>query len=371
LNPQPFALERYFAKYEFRTRFLLCSSDPESIAVQDLLALESGSDKQLRELRLGYTETRGGPSLRRSIARLYEDDDAQAVLAHSGSEEAIFTFMNAVLQQGDHVVVQFPAYQSHYAIPEAIGADVTRWRSDLEAEGSPDVAELERLIRPATRAIVLTTPNNPTGYSFDRAQIDAIVEIARRRELWLFSDEVYRGLERDAERIPAAYDLYERGVSLGGLSKAYGLAGLRIGWLATRDRPLYDRMAAFKDYLTICNSAPSEFLAELALRHRDELIERVRRIVGRNLDHLDEFFARRRALFAWQRPRAGTTGFPHYLAGSSEVFCSQAAEHAGVLLLPSTVFDAGDAHVRFGYGRVNLPEALHALDAWLEEGYSS
>jgi aspartate/methionine/tyrosine aminotransferase len=365
LNVQPFALERYFARHEFSTRYLLCSSDAETMPIRDLLALEPGAGARLAALRLGYSESRGGAGLRRAIARLYEHGDAEAVLVHSGSQEAIFTFMNAALQPGDHVVVQFPAYQSHYSIPQAIGAGVTRWHSDFEAEGSPDVGELERLIGPATRAVVLTTPNNPTGYAFDRHQIAAVVEIARRRGLWLFGDEVYRGLEREAECIPAVCDLYERGVSLGGLSKAYGLAGLRIGWMVTRDRTLYDRMAAFKDYLSICNSAPDELLAELALQHSDELIERVRRIVARNLNHLDEFFARRARLFEWTRPRAGTTAFPRYLGGSSEEFCSDVANRAEVLLLPSTVFDAGDEHVRFGYGRTNLPEALAALDAFL------
>ena len=365
MNFAPFALERFFARYEFSTRYLLCASDAETMPIHDLLALDAGSEKRLAQLRLGYTESRGSEALRHAIARLYEHGDAEAVLVHSGSQEAIFTFMNAVLHAGDHVVVQFPAYQSQYSIPEAFAALVTRWNSNLAAEGSPDVGELERLIVPATRAIVLTTPNNPTGYAFDRKQIDAVVEIARRRGLWLFGDEVYRGLEREAERIPAVYDLYERGVSLGGLSKAYGLAGLRIGWVVTRDRALYDRMAAFKDYLAICNGGPDEFLAELALRHTQELLERVRAIVAGNLELLDEFFARRCALFEWTRPRAGTTAFPRYLAGSSEEFCSRLAKRAGVLLLPSTIFDAGDEHVRFGYGRADLPQALGALEAFL------
>ncbi len=333
--------------------------------IQDVLAREPGSDTRLAQLRLGYTESRGSAGLRRAIAQLYEHAGAEAVLVHSGSQEAIFTFMNVVLQPGDHVVVQFPAYQSQYSIPEAIGAEVTRWHSDLAAEGSPDVEKLERLIVPATRAIVLTTPNNPTGYPFDRNQIDAVVEVARRRGLWLFGDEVYRGLEREAAHIPAVCDLYERGISLGGLSKAYGLAGLRIGWIVTRDRALYDRLAAFKDYLTICNSAPDELLAELALHHSEELLARVRGIVAGNLDRLDEFFARRCALFEWTRPRAGTTAFPRFLGGSSEEFCSRLAKRAGVLLLPSTIFEAGDEHLRFGYGRADLPQALGALDGFL------
>jgi aspartate/methionine/tyrosine aminotransferase len=361
----PFALERFFARYEFGTRYLLCSSDPQSMALNDLLALEPEAREKLGELRLGYTESRGEPGLRRAIAPLYEHGDPEAILVHGGSQEPIFVFMNALLGPGDHVVVQFPSYQSQYSIPEAIGARVTRWHSDLTREGAPDPGELEHLIVPETRAIVLTTPNNPTGYPFERAQLDAVVGVARRHGLWLFGDEVYRGTEREAERIPAVCDLYERGVSLGGLSKVYGLAGLRIGWISTPDRALYDRMAAIKDYLTICNSAPSEFLAALALRHAPVLLERVRKIIASNLNCLDAFFARRSDLFEWQRPRAGTTAFPRYRGGSSEAFCARLVERAGVLLLPSTLFDAGDERMRFGYGRSNLPEAVAALDAFI------
>jgi aspartate/methionine/tyrosine aminotransferase len=365
VNLQPFSLERFFARYEFTTRYLLCSSDPESMAVRDLLALEPDAAARFDALRLGYVDSRGTLELRQAIANLYEHRDANAVLVHSGAQEPIFAFMNAMLEAGDHVVVQFPTYQSLYSVAEGLGAEVTRWRCDLTREGAPDPEELERLVRPATRAVVVTTVNNPTGYPFDRTLLDAVTAIARRRGLWLFADEIYRGLEREAERIPAVCDAYELGVSLGGLSKVYGLAGLRVGWIATRDRALYDRIAAYKDYLTICNSAPNEFLGALALRHHDALIERVRRIVVSNLDRFDEFFARRSTLFGWRRPRAGTTGFPSYLGGSSEAFCARLAEHAGVLLLPSTVFDTGDERVRVGYGRADLPEALDALDAFI------
>jgi|HubBroStandDraft_6_1064221.scaffolds.fasta_scaffold00104_39 aspartate/methionine/tyrosine aminotransferase len=362
---RPFALERYFARYEFTARYLLCSSDPESLSIRELLFLEPESEERLLELRLGYTESRGSPYLRQTIASLYQHANADQILVHCGAQEPIFTFMNAVLEPGDHVVAQFPTYQSHYSIAEAIGAEVTRWDSDLAREGAPDFDALERLIRPSTRLIVLTTPNNPTGYSLDRAEMDAVVEIARRRGLWLFVDEVYRGLEREAERLPAVCDLYERGVSLGALAKAYGLAGLRIGWISTRDRALYEQIATLKDYLTICSSAPSEFLADLALRHGEALIERVRAITARNLDYLDEFFSHRTDLFEWARPRAGTTAFPRYLAGSSEAFCLRLAEQAGVLLLPSVAFDVGDERFRIGYGRANLPEALNALDSFI------
>jgi aspartate/methionine/tyrosine aminotransferase len=370
VNLQPFALERYFARYEFTTRYLLGSSDPETMSLADLLLLEAGSEQRFRELRLGYGDSRGSEELRHAVASLYMDSDPNRILVHSGAQEPIFTFMNAVLEAGDHLIVQFPSYQSHYSIAQAVGAHVTRWNSDLTREGAPEVEQLEHLIAPTTRAIVVTTPNNPTGYAFDRAQMDAIVRIARRHGLWLFVDEVYRGLERETQRLPAACDLYERGVSLGALAKAYGLPGLRIGWIAAPDHALLKRIATLKDYLTICNSTPSEFLAALALRHSESLIERVRGITIENLDRLDAFFSRRSARFEWTRPRAGTTAFPRLLGGSSEDFCLRLAQSVGVLLVPSAAFDAGDERFRIGYGRANLPEALVALEHFLDRDRS-
>jgi aspartate/methionine/tyrosine aminotransferase len=369
MNVEPFKLERYFARYEFSVRYLLCASDPESMTLNELLALEPGADRGLHDVWLGYTESRGDPELRDLLAqRVYGGATPSQILVHGGAQEAIFTFMSAALRPGDHVIVQFPAYQSHYSLAQAHGVEISRWRSDLDTGGAPDPDELARLIRPSTRAIAITTPNNPTGYVFDRARFERVVQLARTHGLWLFSDEVYRGSERDAsDRLPCAADCYERGVSLGAMAKAYGLAGLRIGWIATRDRALYDRMAEIKDYLTICNAAPSEFLAKIALRHDDTLMERARAIAARNLDLLDAFFERRRDLFQWHRPRAGTTGFPRYRPGGTQAFCADLAERAGVLLLPSVAFDAGDDRFRIGYGRLNLPEALGELERYCGE----
>jgi aspartate/methionine/tyrosine aminotransferase len=366
VNLPPFALERFFARYEFTARYLLCASDSETMSLRELLELDPDSQARLGDLRLAYTDSRGGDELRRAIGSLCANADPDRILVHSGAEEAIFTFVNAAITSGDHVIVQFPCYQSHSSVAQAAGAAVTFWRCDLAREGAPDVEELEGLVRPATRAVVLTTPNNPTGYPLDRAQMDAVIALCRRHRLWLFSDEVYRGSEREAERLPWASDLYERGVSLGALAKAYGLPGLRIGWISTQDRTLYAAMARIKDYLTICNSAPSEFLATIGLRHADALLERARRIAVANLDRLDAFFARRSDLFEWTRPRAGTTAFPRYLGGSSEAFCARLAAEAGVLLLPSAAFDAGDERLRIGYGRTSLPEALTALEEFLD-----
>ncbi|MEM8961016.1 MAG: aminotransferase class I/II-fold pyridoxal phosphate-dependent enzyme [Acidobacteriota bacterium] len=371
----PFVLERYFARYEFDVPFLLGSSDCESMTIGELLAFGSGKQNDpsagqlFNDLSLGYTESAGHPELRAEIARIYETVDASDVLVHSGAEEAIYTFMHATLSPGDHVVAHAPAYQSLHSIAASIGVEVTSWRAREEEGWALDPDELAASLRPTTRVVVLNCPHNPTGYLMDRERFDVVVEIVRRHGAWLFSDEVYRELEyRDDDRLPAACDVYERAVSLGVMSKTYGLPGLRIGWLASRDRDVLTRVAEIKDYLTICASAPSEFLATVALRQRLALADRSRELVLANLEHADAFFARWSGRFTWRRPDAGPIAFVRLREGGSGAFAKRVAEEAGVMLVPSTVYDAGDEHLRFGFGRQNCRQALDRLDAYLATG---
>ena len=365
---RPFALERYFARHEFSARFLLGSSDPESLSVAELLALEPGSEEGLCRLRLGYTESPGDRGLRREIAGLYETISPEDVLVFSGAEEPIFVFMNAALERGDHLIVHFPSYQSHHAVAESLGLRVSRWRGDPAAGWAPDPFALERLIESDTRALLTCGPHNPTGYLFDPGAWNEILAVARRHGLIIFSDEVYRGTEHDpADRLPAACDLYEKGVSLGGLSKSYGLAGLRLGWIATRDRALLGRMAQFKDYLSLCNSAPSEYLGRIAVSQTQALFERTRRRLILHRELLAAFFGRQERRFRWTKPRAGTTIFPEFLGGSALAFCDRLVEDTGIMLVPGALFDVTDGeYIRFGYGRADCPEALAGLEAYLD-----
>ena len=368
MRPAAFKLERWFARYEFTTRHLLCASDCEAMSIAELLALEPGAAEAFGRHWLGYTESSGDPALRQAITALYRDIAAEQVLVHAGAEEAIFAFMHCALESGDEVVVHLPGYQSLHEVARAIGATVMPWQADPATGWSLDPERLESLITPRTKAIVINCPHNPTGYLMPRAAFEATVEIARRHGLLLFADEVYRGLEYDpADRLPAVCDSYERGVSLGVLSKTYGLPGLRIGWIATRDEAIRTAMAGFKDYLTICNAAPSEFLATVALKHHETIAARNLGIVTDNLALLEAFFARQPDRFAWTRPLAGPIGFAE-LRGDltdkgAEAFCHDLAARAEVLLMPSSVYDAGDRHVRFGFGRRNLPEVLTAFDS--------
>jgi aspartate/methionine/tyrosine aminotransferase len=363
---EPFAIERFYERWEFRAELMLSSSDCESLSVEDLLMLEPDARARLHELDLGYTEVAGSHELRSAVAARYERIGAEDVLTLAAAEEGIFTAYHALLGPGDHAVVESPCYGSAVAVARSTGANVSLWQRHHEDGWAYDLDELAGLLRSDTRLIYINSPHNPTGSQISNEGMQRLVELARERSIVLFSDEVYRGLEHDeADRLPAACDLYERALSLNTVSKAYGLPGLRIGWLACRDAALLDRIRELKLYTTICSSAPSELLVALALRHGDTLVARSRELVMSNLPLLDEFLERRRELFEWVRPRAGPIGFPR-VAGELDVqaWCEETAQTAGVLLLPGTVYEQ-PRHVRLGFGRANLPEALARLDAHL------
>jgi aspartate/methionine/tyrosine aminotransferase len=251
-------------------------------------------------------------------------------------------------------------------VARSTGARVSEWRRHSESGWAHDLAALEKLIQPSTKIIYVNTPHNPTGLVMPASVFGQVTKLAARNGIILFCDEVYRELEHDpANRLPAACEVYERAVSLGSMSKTYGLPGLRLGWLVSKDAEIVRRCLEFKYYTTICCSAPSEFLSALALRHRQVLVERNREIVLRNLPLLDSFFRERPNLFAWVKPNASPIGFVRYKPERDVLsFCEEVVNHAGVLLLPGTVYDQPQ-HIRFGYGRKNMPEALAALGAYL------
>jgi aspartate/methionine/tyrosine aminotransferase len=366
----PFALERYFARWEFAVRHVLCASDVEGWTMRELLALADDESRALWEgLALGYTESLGHPLLRAEIAGLYETASADEVLTFCGAEEGIFLAMHALLGPGDHAVVVWPAYQSLHEVARAAGAEVTLVPL-AESDGwmlDPDA--VERALRPGTRVVVANLPHSPTGGSATADAFARLVALCESHGARLFSDEVYRGLEHDeASRLPAAVDRSPRALSLGVMSKAYGLAGLRVGWIATRDRELRARIAALRDYTTICGSAPSEVLALVALRARDTVLARSRAIVAENLPRLREFFARRADRFAWAPPTGGSVAFPRLMRGDADAFAAALVEAEGVLLLPGSLFGVPGPHFRIGYGRRDMSEALERLEHFLERG---
>ena len=364
---KPFRIEQYFGKYEFTAKYLLSNSDAESRTIQELLDLEPGAHERLLQHWCGYTESPGAPWLREAIAAIYKQVKSDDVLVLAAAEEGIFVLYHALVGPGDHVIVETPCYESSLEVARSTGAQVTEWRRVYENGWLHDVAALEKLIQPNTKVIYINTPHNPTGLLMPANVFKQVLDLAASRNIIVFSDEVYRELEHDpAMRLPAACEVYEHAVSLGSMSKSYGLPGLRLGWFASRDAKILKRCLEFRYYTTICNSAPSEFLTALALRHRDVLAQRNLQIALRNLPLLDAFIRQRSHLFEWVKPNASPIGFVR-LKPQRDVlaFCEEVVRESGVLLLPGTVYDQ-PRHIRFGYGRKNMPEALAQFAAYLD-----
>ena len=365
-----FKLEEFWKKYEFSAPYLFCTSDVETWSLKELLTLADAESLNLWEnLRLGYTESPGLPLLREEIAKLYSTINKNQVLTTAGGEEGIYCTMQSILSPGDHVVSISPCYQSLETIPEALGAEVTRITLDPRKKWKLDAEQVKGAFRPSTKLLILNCPHNPTGTLLDQHVYKLMVELARANDAYILSDEVYRYLEFDeSKRLPAIADAYEKGMSLNVMTKAFGLGGLRIGWLASRDKGFLQKAGSYKLYTSICNSAPSEILALMALRARDIILNRNRKIMMDNLELLDRFFERHRSSLAWNRPESGTMAFPELLLPVSiEQFTEQLVEEAGVLIMPGSIFDFPGNFFRIGFGRKNMPEVLKRFEQFLRK----
>ncbi len=367
-----FALEVFFAKWEFAARHHMTASDAQSMTMSELLSMATPQDRSdFDRLWLGYTETRGAEDLRTVIANTYETLGAANVQCFAGAEEGIYVAMRVLLEPTDHVIVVVPNYQAAETIPldecEVTGAPLLgddNWRLDLDA--------LRAELQPNTRLVSVNFPNNPTGAVPALEDFNALIDICRERDLYLFSDEVYRGLEVDeSKRLPQAADVYEKAFSLNVMSKAYGLPGLRVGWIASQDMATLTRFEHYKHYLSICNSAPSERLALIALKAREKILDRNRGIVRDNLQKLDAFFAEFCDLFEWYRPDGGCVAYPKYTGpGDVQHFCERLVNESGVLLLPASIYkselmETPVDRFRIGCGRLGLDEGLDAIREFL------
>ena len=363
-----FILETFLSKWEFNARYHMTASDIQSMSVSDLLALGSDEERQyFHDLQLSYTETYGAPVLRQEIANTYDIAKPEDILCFAGAEEGVYVAMKVLLDKDDHAIVVVPNYQAAETLPLEI-CDVTGVPLDPDNNWALDLDQIRAAIRPNTKLISINFPNNPTGAILDRSCFDGLIELCRAHDIYLFSDEVYRLIERDPTlRLPQVGDVYEKGLSLNVMSKAYGLPGLRIGWIMCRDRDLLQKMERYKHYLSICNSAPSEWLTVIALRARETILNKNRALVNDNAAKLTAFFDEFPELFDWQQPDGGCVGFPAYIGpGSTDEFCENLISKSGILLLPPKIYQSELLPIswnrfRIGFGRKDIESGLAAF----------
>jgi aspartate/methionine/tyrosine aminotransferase len=362
-------LESYFSLWEFKAQHHMTASDAQSMSLSDLLSLAEPEEREAWDkLTLGYIETWGTPALRSVVAATYAGGlTSEDILCFAGAEEGLYCVMLALLGPDDHAIVTVPNYQSMETVPVSICGSVSGVPLRAENNWALDLDDVRAAFRPTTRLVAVNFPNNPTGAVADKETFDGLVALCAERGIYLFSDEVYRGLERDpARQLPQAAEVYDKGVSLNVMSKAYGLPGLRIGWVASRDHALLARMESMKHYLSICNSAPSEVLARIALKARDGILRKNRELCINNLAQLGRFFDEHSDLYKWCDPDGGCVGLARYKGRDGvEAHCRNLLQKAGVLLLPSPLFHSDLSQVpmdrfRVGFGRKDITIGLNA-----------
>ena len=363
----PFKLEEYLTQYEFSSPFLLCCSDSESFSMTEILTLANHDEKNMWDnLLLKYTEPFGLPELRSAIAKtMYHMLVANNILCFAGAEEGIYCALYTLCNPGDHVIVLTPCYQSLKEIPKIKNCEVESIALKEENKWRICFDDIKRAIKPNTKCLVMNFPHNPSGQIITQQELYELVQLLDSNNIWLFSDEVYRHLGTPSQpwASPAA-DIYDKALSLGVMSKAFGMPGLRIGWVACKNQALLHDIKQIKDYLSICNSAPAEILSLIVLRNKDQFLKRNNQIVSHNLALLDDFLERHTDFFQWVKPEGGCIGFVHYLSDeSSDAFCKRLIENHGILLMPASVFDCNSNHFRIGYGRRNMPEILTLFES--------
>ncbi|KAJ6044033.1 uncharacterized protein N7446_002230 [Penicillium canescens] len=393
---EAFAVEQWMDKYETIAKYNTAETCCASISVDDLRALsedkESNPLTELQSTKLTYGAIRGSDKLRTTLANLYSaKTPAQLpkdnVLITAGAIQANFLLLYTLIGPGDHVICHYPTYQQLYSVPASLGAEVSLWKSK-EADGwQLDLEELKSLIRPNTKLIIINNPQNPTGAIIPRETLEQLVDIAREKSIIIHADEVYRPVfhgitPMDSKFPPSLISLgYERTVVTGSVSKAYSLAGLRVGWIASRDRSIIENCADSRDYTTISVGQIDDAIASFALSPDciHNLLKRNIDLARTNLAILEKFIEDHRWACDWVKPQAGTTAFVRFSKMGKPVddvaFCEMVLEQTGVMLVPGSLcFGGGEdfkGYVRIGFVPETevLEKGLEALRVFMEDGY--
>ena len=367
---KPFAVEEWMNAWEVGAKYNIAETCVDSISMNDLFEL-TGEDKteflnRLCARRLSYGDIEGLPEFRKGVCGLYKTLNIENIVPTHGASGANHHVFYSLISPGDRVVSIMPTYQQLYSIPESYGADVQILHLSKENNYLPDLEELRRLVTPETKMICINNPNNPTGALMSEQMLREIVEIARSADAWILCDEVYRHLSQEDDWCPSIVDLYEKGISVSSMSKVFSLAGLRLGWIATHDMSVVKSCLSHRDYNLVSCGVFDEMLAAVALKHRDKLLERSRKIVRENLQILDDWVSSEPHV-SYVKPKAGTTALVYYdLDISSYEFCEEMYKKTGAFVTPGDCFEVPHSmRIGYAYGKQDLIDGLKAISEYI------
>lgn len=367
---KPFAVEEWMNAWEVGAKYNIAETCVDSISMNDLFEL-TGEDKteflnRLCARRLSYGDIEGLPEFRKGVCGLYKTLNIENIVPTHGASGANHHVFYSLISPGDRVVSIMPTYQQLYSIPESYGADVQILHLSKENNYLPDLEKLRRLVTPETKMICINNPNNPTGALMSEQMLREIVEIARSADAWILCDEVYRHLSQEDGWCPSIVDLYEKGISVSSMSKVFSLAGLRLGWIATHDMSVVKSCLSHRDYNLVSCGVFDEMLAAAALKHRDKLLERSRKIVRENLQILDDWVSSEPHV-SYVKPKAGTTALVYYdLDISSYEFCEEMYKKTGAFVTPGDCFEVPHSmRIGYAYGKQDLIDGLKAISEYI------
>lgn len=367
---KPFAVEEWMNAWEVGAKYNIAETCVDSISMNELFEL-TGEDKteflnRLCARRLSYGDIEGLPEFRKGVCGLYKTLNIENIVPTHGASGANHHVFYSLISPGDRVVSIMPTYQQLYSIPESYGADVQILHLSKENNYLPDLEKLRRLVTPKTKMICINNPNNPTGALMSEQILREIVEIARSADAWILCDEVYRHLSQEDGWCPSIVDLYEKGISVSSMSKVFSLAGLRLGWIATHDMSVVKSCLSHRDYNLVSCGVFDEMLAAVALKHRDKLLERSRKIVRENLQILDDWVGSEPHV-SYVKPKAGTTALVYYdLDISSYEFCEEMYKKTGAFVTPGDCFEVPHSmRIGYAYGKQDLIDGLKAISEYI------
>lgn len=367
---KPFAVEEWMNAWEVGAKYNIAETCVDSISMNELFEL-TGEDKteflnRLCARRLSYGDIEGLPEFRKGVCGLYKTLNIENIVPTHGASGANHHVFYSLISPGDRVVSIMPTYQQLYSIPESYGADVQILHLSKENNYLPDLEKLRRLVTPETKMICINNPNNPTGALMSEQLLREIVEIARSADAWILCDEVYRHLSQEDGWCPSIVDLYEKGISVSSMSKVFSLAGLRLGWIATHDMSVVKSCLSHRDYNLVSCGVFDEMLAAAALKHRDKLLERSRKIVRENLQILDDWVSSEPHV-SYVKPKAGTTALVYYdLDIPSYEFCEEMYKKTGAFVTPGDCFEVPHSmRIGYAYGKKDLIDGLKAISEYI------